>query len=252
MQLNFKEFGQGEPIIILHGLFGTLDNWQTVAKRLAEKYWVFIVDQRNHGKSPHHPDFNYEILAEDLYHFMDEKWIHQAHIIGHSMGGKTAMQFAMNYPDMVDKLIVVDIGPKGYKGGHQTIFEAMLSLNIDSLISRKEAEEHLNSYIKEKDVVQFLLKNINRKKEGGFKWKMNLDSLYKNYESILAPIGKKIVDVETLFINGALSNYIQEEDKPFINTIFKNSKFTTIEKAGHWVHAEQPMEMIKVIHSFLD
>ena len=117
LELNYKEFGQGEPLIILHGLFGTLDNWQTIAKKLAEHYTVFIVDQRNHGRSPHHADFNYQLMAEDLRDFMEARWAYQATVIGHSMGGKTAMQFALTYPDMVEKLVVVDIGPQQYVGG---------------------------------------------------------------------------------------------------------------------------------------
>lgn len=122
MELNYKEFGQGDPLIILHGLFGTLDNWQTIAKKLAKHYSVYLIDQRNHGRSPHHDEFDYVVMAEDLHEFMESQWIYKAHILGHSMGGKTAMQFAMEYPDMIDQLIIIDIAPKKYQGGHQLIF----------------------------------------------------------------------------------------------------------------------------------
>ena len=129
MDLNYKSYGQGDPIIILHGLFGTLDNWQTIAKKLAEEYSVFTVDQRNHGRSPHDPEMNYKILAEDLQLFLEKQWIHKTVVLGHSMGGKTAMQFALDFPEMVEKLIVVDIGPFSNNGGHELIFESLLAMD---------------------------------------------------------------------------------------------------------------------------
>ncbi|MEL6845484.1 MAG: alpha/beta fold hydrolase, partial [Bacteroidota bacterium] len=147
MQLNFKTFGQGDPIIILHGLFGTLDNWQTIARQLAEQYSVYILDQRNHGRSPHVDAISYPLMAEDLVQFMESQWIYKASIIGHSMGGKTAMQFACDNPDMVEKLIVVDIAPKTYAGNHELIFDALLSLDMDGLTSRKQADELLEQKV---------------------------------------------------------------------------------------------------------
>ena len=160
MELNHKTFGAGDPIIILHGLFGTLDNWQTVAKKLAEHFMVYIVDQRNHGRSAHVEGQNYKLMAEDLADFMEENWMHNAHIIGHSMGGKTAMQFAADYPDMLNKLVVVDIAPKAYEGGHQTIFDALLSVNMEKVQTRKEVEEQLSKYIDDAGVRLFLMKNL--------------------------------------------------------------------------------------------
>ena len=141
--LNYKTFGQGEPIIILHGLFGMLDNWQTIGKQLAEQYSVYLIDQRNHGRSSHTGSISYAEMADDLAAFMEEHWIHKAHIIGHSMGGKTAMQFALHYPDMVDTLIIIDITPKRYSGGHQAIFDALFALDIDAVTDRQMAEDHL-------------------------------------------------------------------------------------------------------------
>ena len=178
MELNYKQFGQGEPIIILHGLFGTLDNWQTIAKQLAEHYMVYIIDQRNHGKSPHSDDFSYEIMAEDLKEFMFRHHIYEATIIGHSMGGKVAMRFALDYPDMVSKLVVVDITPKRYKGEHETIFEAMFDLDLKNLIHRKEIDEQLKSRIPNDGVRLFLMKNLAREKTGGYRWKMNFQSKF--------------------------------------------------------------------------
>lgn len=251
MELNYKQFGQGEPIIILHGLFGMLDNWQTIARKLGEQYTVFIIDQRNHGKSPHHSEFDYPTMAEDLKCFMEQNWIYRAHLIGHSMGGKTVMQFALEYPDMVDKLIVVDIAPKKYKGGHQTIFEALFALDLDNLKGRKDAENLLEQRIDEAGVRQFLLKNLTRKKEGGYAWKMNLPAIFEHYEDILDSIEGESIEVDTLFIKGAKSKYIQEEDKDIIFDLFPNSDIKTVERAGHWVHAEQPIILMDMVLEFL-
>ena len=252
MDLNFKSFGQGEPIIILHGLFGTLDNWQTIAKQLAEKYWVFIIDQRNHGRSPHDPEMNYKVMADDLKHFMEEHWIHKAFVLGHSMGGKTAMQFAVDFPEMVEKLIVVDIGPFSKRGGHGFIFDALLSMNLDDIKSRKEADALLSEKIPEFGIRQFLLKNLARDKKGGFSWKMNLPVLHKEYTEILADVDvNDPFDGETLFIRGAQSNYIDEKDFSDYKNIFPNAHLETIEKAGHWVHADRPNELLQAVTNFL-
>lgn len=252
MQLNYKQFGQGEPLIILHGLFGMLDNWQTLARKFAEDYTVFIIDQRNHGKSPHHPDFNYSLMAEDLREFMEQNWIYEANLIGHSMGGKTVMQFAMEYPDMVNKMVVVDIAPKSYVGGHQTIFEALLSLDLDHITNRKDAEEQLALHIKQQGVRQFLLKNLSRKKEGGYAYKMNLSAIHKHYQNILDNVnGEKADEVEALFIRGGNSNYINENDLALIHESFPRATLKTIHEAGHWVHAEKPLELLEMVRMFL-
>lgn len=252
MELNYKSFGQGDPIVILHGLFGTLDNWQTIAKALADHYTVYIIDQRNHGRSPHFPDMSYKLMAEDLKGFMENNWMFKAHIIGHSMGGKTAMQFAVDYPDMVDKLVIVDIGPQAYRGGHQAIFDALLALDLDQVSSRKDAEAFLESRIEEVGVRQFLLKNLSREKSEGFRWKMNLPVIYEKYNEILVPIEASApFPNETLFIRGGQSNYIRDEDIPSIKTKFPAATVETIAGAGHWVHAEAPDDFLKVVRTFL-
>lgn len=252
MELNFKTLGQGDPVIILHGLFGTLDNWQTIAKSLAELFTVVLVDQRNHGRSPHAPEFNYPILAEDLRDFMHQQWIHKAHILGHSMGGKTAMQFALDFPDMVNRLIVVDIAPHAYQGGHQEIFEALFSVKLDQLSDRKEADEQLASKIDEMGVRQFLLKNLTRQKNGGYQWKMNLPVLFERYPDILAAIvSNRTFDGPALFLRGEKSRYIQEEHLPEIESLFPHFKLETIKGAGHWVHADQPDALLAQLTDFL-
>lgn len=253
MQLNFKSFGQGPPVVILHGLFGMLDNWQTIAKKLAQNYSVFIIDQRNHGRSPHADEFSYSVMAEDLREFLESQWIYESHIIGHSMGGKTAMQFALNYPDMVDKLVVVDIAPQRNEGNHTLIYEALLDMPINDIQSRKEAEDALSTRIKDFGVRQFLLKNLTREKEGGYRWKMNLPILHEKYEEVLREVnGDHPFDRPALFIRGGRSDYIHQDQLPIIQELFPEATLATVENAGHWVHAEQPKELLSLLQTFLN
>ncbi|MEM6726762.1 MAG: alpha/beta fold hydrolase [Bacteroidota bacterium] len=253
MELNYKEFGAGDPIVILHGLFGTLDNWQTIAKQLAEEHLVYIVDQRNHGKSPHTEAFSYALMAEDLLEFLADKGIFRTHIIGHSMGGKTAMQFALEHPDYVDKLVVVDIGPYQYPGGHQQIFDALFSVDLEQLSSRKEIQEKLAEKIEGQSVLLFLMKNLTRLPEGGYRWKMNLKSLYENYQAILSALPEEeLFDGETLFIRGAQSNYIPEDGEAALKAWFPDSKLISIPNAGHWVHAEAPQPFLTTLKAYLN
>lgn len=254
MELNYKSFGQGDPIIILHGMFGTLDNWQTIGKQLAENHTVYIVDQRNHGRSPHDDLIDYPTMSADLKHFMESHWIFKAHIMGHSMGGKTAMQFALEHPDMVDKLIVVDIAPKEYPGGHEPILEALKDLDLDKIAERSEAEDFLRERLTDYDegVILFLMKNLSRKKGGGFEWKMNFAAIYNHYEDILGALrSDHPFEGETLFIRGEKSRYIQDEDWQNTQALFPNSELQTIAKAGHWVHAEQPDAFLEAVREFL-
>jgi len=252
MELNHKVFGSGDPVIILHGLFGMLDNWQTIAKQLAEEYMVYIVDQRNHGRSPRMEEHSYPAMAEDLATFMESQWIHSAHIVGHSMGGKTAMQLAMDYPDMVESLTVIDIAPTQSAGGHEEIFEALRAVDIKKLDKRSDASETLSTFIKEEGVKQFLLKNLTRKKEGGYEWKMNLSVLDTHYERILDPINLTTpYDKPTLFIKGGLSKHIQDSDMKSIEERFPHYQMKEIANAGHWVHAAAPKETLGLLRDFL-
>jgi esterase len=252
MELNYKSYGsEGEHLIILHGLFGSLDNWHTLATALGNTFRVWTIDQRNHGKSPHHHEFNYDVMAQDLLHFMEQHNIDAANIIGHSMGGKTAMQFALNYPEKVKKLVVVDIGPKGYKGNHNEIIDALLNLDLLKIQKRTDAEEMLAENIKEADVRQFLLKNLTRE-SSGYKWKMNLNDIVDNYEAIIGPIilDKKFTK-PTLFIKGDRSDYILEEDKTLIKQQFTEAEFVNFPEVGHWVHAETPGLFLQATLEFL-
>ncbi|MEZ4983868.1 MAG: alpha/beta fold hydrolase [Saprospiraceae bacterium] len=253
MQLNHKTFGQGEPLIILHGLFGTLDNWQTLAKQWAEHYTVVLVDQRNHGRSPHEDAHTYPLMAEDLRQFMENNWIYEAHILGHSMGGKTAMQFALQHPEMVNKLVVVDMAPKAYSGGHETILEALKALPLGEIADRSEADDFLKERISDFGVRQFLLKNLTRTKNGDYEWKMNLPVLIAHYEDILANVAvtTEVFGHPAHFIRGAKSDYVQDEDMADIRRWFPQATLATIPNAGHWVHAEQPTLLYEEVSRFL-
>lgn len=252
MELNYKTFGQGEPLIILHGLFGMLDNWQTLGRKLGEHFTVFILDQRNHGRSPHAEPHDYPAMAEDLKNFMENHLIMRSHLLGHSMGGKTVMQFALSYPDMVDKLIVVDIAPKTYPGGHQEIFEALSQLKLEGEKSRVAIDQQLAERIPQRSIRQFLLKNLARDPDKGFRLRMNLPVIYRDYEKILQPPEREdTFRGETLFIRGANSPYVQDEDLDLIREFFPQAGLQTIEGAGHWVHAEKPRELLSAVQNFL-
>ena len=252
MKLNYKIYGKGEPLIILHGLLGSLDNWVTLAKKFAENYTVFTIDQRNHGKSPHSQEFSYEVLREDLLEFMQDNYIHKANLLGHSMGGKTVMNFALEYPDMVNKLVVADIAPIKYKAGHKPIFDALFSVNLKNCTSRKDVDEQLSKYIKNFGIRQFLMKGLSRNKEGNFSWKFNLESIWNSYNKVIDSLEEDLqFEGETLFVKGENSNYIIEEYLPEIEKHFPNYKLKTIKNAGHWLHAEKPMEFYEIVREFL-
>ena len=254
MQLHHKTLGAGEPIVILHGLFGMLDNWQTLAKQLAENYLIYLVDQRNHGRSPRADTHGYPEMAEDLAEFMRVEGIPAATVLGHSMGGKTAMQFALTYPDMTERLIVIDIAPKAYVGGHESIIAALSALQPERLTSRAEAEAFLGPRIPELGVRQFLLKNLSRDKAGGYRLKMNLPVLAREYPRILANI--RIDEGATyggpaLFVRGGRSRYVGDADFSMIGRSFPQARFNTIADAGHWVHAQAPAALLAVLRDFL-
>ena len=249
--LNHKIYGTGEPLIILHGLFGMLDNWQSIARKLQENYQVILVDQRNHGKSIHSNNFSYEEMAEDIIALMDHLDIVKASIIGHSMGGKTAIQTANNYPDRVIQLIIVDIVPKQYQRGHDEIFKAIQSVPISKIENRKVAEDFLKLHIGNMGIRQFLLKNLHRNKDGSFEWKANFDVLYREYENIIGPLElKKTIVLPTLFIRGTKSPYISDADLVDMGGIFSNLLSVDID-AGHWVHAERPLELHNAVRAFV-
>lgn len=252
MKLAYREAGEGKPLIILHGLFGSSDNWLSIAKELEGEYKVYLVDQRNHGSSPHSDDFTYDAMAADLAGFMEEHNIEDPIVMGHSMGGKTAMQFALSYPDLLQKLIVVDIAPRYYKPHHQAILEGLQSIDEENLKSRSEADKALAKHVQELGVRQFLLKNLGRNEQGGYEWKMNLPVISEKIENVGQAIEENTsFEKPVLFINGATSGYLKERDEEMINKLFPQARIQTIEGAGHWVHAEKPEEFVEVVRSFI-
>lgn len=250
--LHHKEFGAGDPVIILHGLFGFSDNWQTIAKSLAQHYLVVTPDLRNHGRSPHLPTHTYPEMAEDIKAFMEEKWMFHAILVGHSMGGKVAMQLALTYPDMVEKLIVVDMEPGPADDNHSYIFKALIELDLEAMKERSEIDAYLQQHGIDPGTRQFLLKNVTREDDGTFTWKMNLPVLWEHFDDILAPVtGDQPFEKPTLFIRGSRSNYIKDEDWNGVLKLFPNAELVTIEGAGHWVHADKPAELLEAITNFL-
>jgi esterase len=250
--LHYKEFGEGKPLLIFHGLFGMLDNWQTHAKIWSEKYRVFIVDLRNHGHSFWSDDMNYECMAEDIHSLMEQLQIEKAFLLGHSMGGKAVMQFAQVYPDKIEKLIVADIAPRAYKVHHRSILDALLEVEKLQVESRQEADSILKKHIPELTVRQFLLKSLHWENKGKLAFRFNVQAINKHIEAIGQGDFHESVHVPTLFLRGELSNYITETDISLITELFPYSILHTIQGAGHWLHAEKPTEFIEEVNDFLE
>jgi esterase len=252
MRLNFIEIGSGQPMVILHGLFGSLDNWMTIARRFAENHQVFLVDQRNHGKSEHVNEHTYEAMSDDLLSFFEEHDLTNVLLVGHSMGGKTAMQFAVNHTEKLDRVVVVDIGPQGYEVHHDHIIRSMQSLDLEKITSRKEAEEELANMIEPIVTRQFLLKNLYRtKSEQGipkYAWRFNLEVIADEIEEVGLPIDGSC-DLPMLFIRGKRSNYLMEDQLGEIRIQFPNSELIAL-NSGHWVHAEDPDGLFEAITDF--
>ncbi len=253
MKLNFKIYGEGFPILIMHGLLGSLDNWQSVAKSLAEENMIITIDLRNHGRSMHSPVFNYQAMVDDVLAFLEEQHIFRTHVLGHSMGGKVAMYFALQNADFVEKLIVADIAPIQYIAHHEDVFKGLSAVPLPSIQSRQEAETILAAYLKEESVIQFLMKGLYRKDDNQFSWRFNLNDIIINYENILSFESKDgaIFEGQTLFIRGEKSNYIQDKDRSQMLKMFPNMQLETILGAGHWLHAEKPKEFIDLVKEFL-
>ena len=252
MKLNFRKTGTGEPLIILHGLFGSADNWFSISKELEKDYTLYLIDQRNHGDSPHSEDWNYQVMAADLKELMDDQGIESAYLMGHSMGGKTAMAFALQFPEKVKKLIVADISPRYYPLHHQEILKGLNAIPVGQIKSRKEADDILAKYVSNIGIRQFLLKSLGRNEAGGFEWKVNLKVITEKIDIVGDEINSdRPFENPTLFMGGENSDYIQESDKADISMLFPNSNIIYIKNAGHWLHAEQPGAVIETVRAFL-
>lgn len=251
--LHSKIVGEGKPFVILHGYFGMGDNWKSLGNQFAQNYEVHLVDQRNHGRSFHSDNFDYELMVEDLYKYLNHHKLEDIVLLGHSMGGKTAMLFAVEYPELVDKLLIADISPRYYQPHHNEILKALNSVDFSIHSSRKRVENQLANYITEKGIRQFLLKNVYWREKGQLDFRFNLCSLTKNNSEV----GKALpsftsFDGDTLFLAGDNSNYITDSEIPLIKAHFSNSEIVKISNAGHWLHAENPKEFYKKVIEFLN
>ena len=249
MELFFRKKGDaGEPLIILHGLYGSGDNWMSIAGGLSDNFQVYLIDQRNHGRSPHADDMSYDALANDLNEFIENQKLNKVNIIGHSMGGKTAMWFAAKHPDKVKKLVVVDVAPGIYDTTspnvktHRKIIEALRSVDPAKAKNRKDLDKDFGKQIPNLQLRMFLLKNIERQPDGSYRWRLNIDSIENNIRNIMGgiPDTNITINAPTLFFKGELSDYITEKDFPLIEKIFPKAEIVTIRNAGHWLHARQP------------
>jgi len=252
MKLNYKKLGKGQPLLILHGLFGMLDNWISLGKRYAEQYEVYLIDQRNHGKSPHSNEFKFADMADDLMEFIEDHHIRGALAIGHSLGGKTLIEFTHDHACFIDKMVIADIGPKAYKPHHDHIIAAMEGLDIKNFNSRAEAEDALQNQIQSLPIRQFLLKNLYWKNKEELGWKINLKAIKQNLNEVLVDMSDYHINLPTLFLKGGDSDYILSEDEPKIKAHFPNSKIITIPGTGHWLHAEKPDEFYRITKKFFN
>jgi pimeloyl-ACP methyl ester carboxylesterase len=248
-----KPYGHsGEPVIILHGLFGMLDNWHLIAQRLSDAYRVVSVDLRNHGHSPHSDEMSYELMATDVANLIADLGFSSANVMGHSMGGKVAMTLAKSHSELIRKLMVVDIAPKSYEPSHAIYFRALKLLKAETINSRSQAESLIIPLVPVVAIRQFLLKNLYRSQSGEYLLRMNVDAIEGHYTEISGGItfDKPFVK-PTLFIKGSDSNYISSADEIEIKKMFTNCRITTISNAGHWVHADQPDSFLRATRQFL-
>ena len=265
VRLNFRKSGSGPAFVILHGLYGASDNWISIAKKLESRFTVYIPDLRNHGHSPHTATHTFQDMTDDLIRFFNDHFIARATILSHSMGGKLAMMFAAEYPEMVTNLIIADIAPKSYSPVNQTfksvlqhelILELMEELNLVAVSSRKEIDHFLSEKLHDPSLRQFLIKNIHRNKEGYFEWKINVPILKYGLRSITTEVNREwftdrqpILNYPVTFIRGLNSDYISDSDIPEIKTIYPEARIIDIPDAGHWLHAEQPEKFIDAVLS---
>ncbi len=252
MKLYSKILGEGHHLIILHGLFGMSDNWQSLGKKWAENNTVHLLDLRNHGKSPNTDEFTYSAMSDDLLEYLDEHQVESAHILGHSLGGKMAMLFAALNPKRIDKLIIADISPRYYQPHHTDIINALLALKIENIHSRKEAQDKFAELFHDAGVRQFLLKSLYWEDKEKLNWRFNLPAIAEQIENV----GEGLPDIafyekETLFIKGGNSRYVQDKDLELIERHFPAYKLETIEGAGHWLHAEKPNEFFTLTSRYL-
>ncbi len=251
MKLHYQQLGEGQPLLIIHGLFGSSDNWRSMARYFSKYFQVISLDLRNHGQSPHSDEQNFKLMAQDVVELCESLGISKAHVMGHSLGGKVAMQFAEYATDLIDKLVIVDISPRQYFSQHTPMMDAMMALDMRDYSARSQIDEALSLSIEDKTVRQFLLMNL-QSDEAGFHWRINLPALKQNYQQLMAPVcDNASFTIPSLFVYGELSEYVTEDDQQLIKQHFSEAEFVAIDKAGHWVHAEKPQQFKQVVEEFL-
>ena len=256
MELNYRQYSEnGAPVLVLHGLFGSLSNWGWHCKQLAQQYAVYGVDLRNHGDSPHSDQLDYQVMAEDVRQLIVRLGLESCCIVGHSMGGKVAMQLALSFPDLIEKLVIVDIAPVSYPedaDGHMNVLAAMDAVKLGEIKSRTQAEVTIEDYIPQEVTRKFLLTNLVRNKEGSFEWRLDKGSIRKNYANLRAELIATMSFLKpVLFIKGSLSPYIKPEHEAQIKELFPAASVKLLMDAGHWLHAEKPQALQKILLKFL-
>lgn len=254
MKLFYRQFGSGKPIIILHGLFGMSDNWVSIGKQLSEHFEVYIPDMRNHGQSPHDDVFSFSAMADDVLELIDDNHLGNVTLIGHSMGGKVAMLLALNHGDKVDRLMVIDISPGKYPVRHsqQQVVEAMQRVSLTGITSRKGIEDQLVHSISDFRTRQLIMKNLFRTGNNTFAWRLNLEAIHHNMDKLFDSVeSDSTFGKPVLFIRGGQSDYINNDDRGKIRKLFPDTTLETIPQAGHWVHADAPVELLKIMNDFM-
>lgn len=253
MKLFFQRYGKGDPLIMLHGLFGMSDNLAPIGKKLADRRCVILPDQRNHGRSPHHASMNYPVMAQDILRLMDDEHIDQADVLGHSMGGKVAMQLATSCPQRFRRVIVADIAPVQYPQHHDLVFAGLFAVRDAQCTTRAAVDQVLATFVSDAGVRQFLAKSLERGEGDVLQWRFNVDVLHDNYDAIrAAPIKALPFEGSAMVIKGENSNYTLPEHREAFAQYLPHAQHHTIEDAGHWLHAEKPVEFATLVADFLD
>jgi esterase len=259
MQLTFNQFNTTEDsdtdrqtVLILHGLFGSKRNWQSIARQLSEDFQIFTLDLRNHGESGHHDDMTYQSMADDVFQFISERSLKDVSVVGHSMGGKVAMQMALQHPAIIKRLVIIDIAPVQYQHGFEDLIDSLNALPLEQISSRQDADEHLKASVQPKSLRQFLLQNLKHSADG-FRWRINLDAIHANIEALMDfPVDRHDRQYQNpvLFLKGENSDYIKHEYERRIFKIFSRALFITVADTGHWLHAENPDFVVGEIRKF--
>lgn len=251
MQLNFKRFGEGPPVVLLHGLFGSLENLGVLSRNLSQYFSVYALDLPEHGRSAHSDHTSIGKLSQQVKAWCDAQQLSDVALVGHSLGGKVSMELALSSPALVSRLAVLDIAPVKYSGHHTAIFKGLLALQPAELKSRSEAEHQLSEYVDEAAVRSFLLKNL-EKRGGAYGWRMNLPVLHRDYHHLLESNRQARYPGPTLFLGGARSGYIAEQYHSEIFSRFPQADIEFVDDAGHWLHAEQPERVLSILYGFLN